>query len=144
EASNVCASSRTWFCTPPATTKEYGQTIPIRISCSTHLAGYPGSLVTAGPSPHLLHHVPVRRVGGDVAREHVGERLRGRRDFGTRVHPDPGVDAQSPSRVRVPTTHRQQCGTRARRQPCGPGGKPRGCPEEVDVHARRGQFAISD
>src|SRR5699024_6482549 len=57
---------------------------------------------------------------------------------------DPGVDAQSPSRVRVPTTHRQQCGTRARRQPCGPGGKPRGCPEEVDLHARRGQCAISD
>ena len=33
-AISVSARSRTWFCTPPGTSKEYGQTMPMRMSPS--------------------------------------------------------------------------------------------------------------
>src|SRR5436305_4901538 len=56
-ASSVSVRSRTWFCTPPGTSNEYGQTMPIRM---------PPPL-----PPHPLQHVPVLGVPADAVREDV-------------------------------------------------------------------------
>src|SRR2546430_8033044 len=59
---SVSARSRTWFCTPPGTSNEYGHTIPTRM---------PPPL-----PPHPLEHVPVLGMPRDTGREPVPHVLR--------------------------------------------------------------------
>src|SRR4051794_3585860 len=71
------ARSRTWNCTPPGTSNEYGQTMPIRSRLSTRLPGEFGrrDRHEVGDE-HPLQHVPVLRVVADADRDRVGARLR--------------------------------------------------------------------
>lgn len=60
------ARSRMWNCTPPGTSQEYGQTMPI-------FTELPLGFQIGDPEP--LQHVPVLRMLGDPGGEGVGQRL---------------------------------------------------------------------
>ena len=64
----------TWFCTPPGTSKEYGQTMPIR-TAGRPQAGRRSRSRLPTSSQSRLQHVPVLRVPGDALGERVGEPL---------------------------------------------------------------------
>lgn len=73
------ARSRMWNWTPPGTSQEYGQTMPILTgsssrdpACRTLSGSLPGVEVL---EPQTLQHVPVLRVVGDPVGEGVGQRL---------------------------------------------------------------------
>src|SRR5690349_1595459 len=80
-AISASARSTMWFCTPPGTSNEYGDTMPIRTSASPsgpagHVGG--GGLGYAGRrlvQPEPLQHVPVLRVPGDARGQGVGDAL---------------------------------------------------------------------
>ena len=61
-----------WNWTPPGTSQEYGQTMPILTAVS--VPGSAPARVQIG-EPQPLQHVPVLRVVGDSRGEGVGQRL---------------------------------------------------------------------
>src|SRR5487761_563005 len=76
--SSIRASARSLMCcwTPPGTSQEYGQTIPIFMARSSWIA--PGRKVRGEDA---LEHVPVRRVFGDAGLEDPGQFLAHGRDL---------------------------------------------------------------
>src|SRR4051794_399425 len=139
-AMSVSARSRTWFCTPPGTSNEYGQTIPIR-NAPPLGHGADGRLV----EPEPLEHVPVLRVPGDALGERVGDPLRD--------DPDPGVEGalgdirhgdrtgEVPGRrIRIePHLGHAQGGARAQGEQRRAGGARGAAAEEAAGHPARGE-----
>src|SRR5580704_1657709 len=133
--SSIRASARSLMCdwTPPGTSQEYGQTIPIFMARSSWMV--PGRKVRGEDA---LEHVPVRRVFGDGGLEDPGQVLAHGRDLlgpGARLgHRDLVVDVRAPVLPLEPGRDRQQRGAGVHGQGGGRG-DPRLLPEHLDLDA---------
>src|SRR2546430_8250218 len=143
---SVSARSCTWFCTPPGTSNQYGQTSPTRMPP-------PLTAPVAGSRqlpPHPLEHVPVFGVSRDPGREPVRQILR--------EHPDPlgqrtgvgrrygqrPVEACAHGIPLIPHVYRVQRCSAAQREHGRAGRHGGRCAEEVHLDAASGQVPVGE
>ena len=146
----------TWNCTPPGTSQEYGQTMPIltrppgrpRAAAGARVEVVEPRPAAACASPAGARGCPApktsaHRLGhrGDLL---AGGAARGHRHLVVEADDDPVPPAAGrPAAARTrPTPEQRRAGGRA--SAAGPAGIRAGCAEEVDLDAALGQVAVGE